>query len=273
MIKTLFENGGVYFIIASIASLGLVFRVLEVLAFKSMVSKKNKKETTGKGQPTTFLTFLKTDYTKKHLTGKKVNNVEAFVDKHMINKSFCKMSIITCKKICNLMLILAGIATVILGILGSIEKRGDNEILSVLFVGAISVGTLLIIDCLIAYEDRIRRYKVSIVSHIENEYEYYISAMGEEEKEKSSADFTSTRALRQKRRLMEEKESKGLEEFKEGAEVNEIKTFQESKEKDVLRDTSENNTDLDIKISSIKGIEKNDDEKMVDEIIKGLFAG
>lgn len=272
MIKALFENGGVYFIIVSLASLGLVFRVLEVLAFKSMVSKKDKKEL-GKGQPTTFLTFLKTDYTKKHLTGKKVNNVEAFVDKHMINKSFCNMSIITCKKMCNLMLILSGIAIALFTILGTMEKRGDNEVLSVLFVGAISVGALLVIDCLIDYEGRIRRYKISIVSHIENEYEYYISAIGEEEKEKKKVEATSTHALRQKRRLMEEKESKVLEKNKQDAEVNEIKTFKESKGKDAIMENLESNTDLDIKISNIKESEKNDDKKMVDEIIRGLFAG
>ena len=230
MIKSLFESGAVYAVVVSIAGLGLIFRVLEIMAFRSMVTKKEKGN---KAKPATFLTFLKTDYTKKYLAGKKVNNVDAFVDKHMINREFCGLSIITYRKICGLITVATATSALLFSVLGGINLRGQNEVLSTLLVGLISTALLISVDCIIGYEDRMRRYRASFASYIENEYFYYIST---DEGVKNAA--IQTVASRQKKILMEEKENM------------EKKPLQEK--------TSSENRALD--------------EITIDEIIKGIFA-
>ena len=207
MIKSLFESGAVYVVVASIAGLGLIFRVLEVMAFRSMIAKKEKGSGT---KPATFLTFLKTDYTKKYLAGKKVNNVDAFVDKHMINREFCGLSIITYRKICGIITVATVTSALFFSILGRINLRGQNEILSTLLVGLISTALLISADYIIGYEDRMRRYRASFASYIENEYFYYISS---DEGVKNVA--VQTVASRQKKILMEEKEQKSVKELDE----------------------------------------------------------
>lgn len=202
MIKSLFDSGVVYIIVASIAGLGLIFRMMELMAFLSMVSKKDKKEKSNGKRPATFLTFLKTDYTKKYLTGKKVNNVDAFVDKHMINREFCGLSITTYRKICGLITIITVTSTLLFSVLGGINLRGQNEILSTFLVGIICTALLISVDCLIGFEDRMKRYRASFASYIENEYFYYIS--GDENVQKAAMQ---TVASRQKKILMEEKEN------------------------------------------------------------------
>ena len=242
MIKSLFESGAVYIIVASIAGLGLVFRVLEIMAFRSMISKKDKKEKANGNRPATFLTFLKTDYTKKYLAGKKINNVDAFVDRHMINREFCGLSIITYRKICGLITVMTVASALLFGILGGIKLRGQNEILSTFLVGVISVTLLISVDYLIGFEDRMKRYRASFASYIENEYFYYIS---NDEDVKAAA--TQTLASRQKKILLEEKEEAQRP-------VKEI-----AKEEKIIEEEIDN-------------IKESQDEMVIEEILKGIFA-
>lgn len=273
MINSLFQNGGVYIIIASFAGLGLVFRMLEVLSFKSMVSKKSKKDQKGKKQSSAFLTYLKTDYTKKYLTGKKVNNVEAYVDKQMMTKKFCKMSLATCNKMCKLMMVLTSTVIAIIGVLGMLNRRRDEEVLSVLLVGAISIGIMVVADCLISYTDRIRQYKVSIVSHIENEYLYYVSSQAHKDKEKESIKGT----VKAKELHHEEMEKPEDEKIQETHENQDTVSTLASRQKKILLEEKENKAarrDInEEKVLEVDDAYANDDKKMVDEIIKGLFAG
>lgn len=291
MIKSLFESGAAYAIVASIAGLGLIFRIMEIMALRSIVSKKDKKEKSNGKRPATFLTYLKTDYTKKYLTGKKVNNVDAFVDKHMINREFCGLSISTYKKICGLISIITVAITLLFGIWGKLYGREENEILSTFFVGLISMTLLISVDCLIGYEDRIKRYRASLISYIENEYSYYISA--DEGVQKAAIQ---TLASRQKKILMEEKENerktgKGLE----LTDINrDIKISRENMSgiKDLalteVNAKSKAEKELDLKEMDLKALELKEldfeetkeiqktkepnDAMLIDEILKGIFA-
>ncbi len=254
MIKSLFESGAVYIIVASMAGLGLIFRVLEIMAFRSMISKKDKKEKSNGNRPATFLTFLKADYTKKYLAGKKVNNVDAFVDRHMINREFCGLSITTYKKVCGLITVITVTSALIFSILGGIELRGQNEILSTFLVGVISVSLLIGVDFLIGFEDRMRRYRASFASYLENEYFYYIS-MDEEAK----ASATQTLASRQKRILLGEKEE-AQRPVKEAV----VEAIKENVKESLIEEKL-----LEEEIDNIK---ESQDEMTIDEIIKGIFA-
>lgn len=308
MIKLLFESGAVYAVVASIAGLGLIFRIMELMAFRSMVSQKDKKEKSNGKRPSTFLTFLKTDYTKKYLTGKKVNNVDAFVDKHMMNREFCGLNISTYRKICGIISVLTVSSTILFSIWGKLYFREQNEILSTFFVGIISTTLLIIVDNLIDYENRIKKYRTGFVSYIENEYSYYIST--DEGVQKAAIQ---TLASRQKKILMEEKENdrksliKDADEnsyetrvsqeseleksrYEKTAQKTELKSTQQAEsnstnevdfKESALGEISfkENKKDLRVaeknEIADVKeamGDEETKDAVLIEEILKGIFA-
>ena len=281
MIKALFDNQAIYIIVASIAGIGLLFRVLELMAFRSMVARKDKNDQSKKTKPTTFLTALKTDYTKKYLTGKKVNNVDAFVDKYMRNREFCGLSIIAYKKMCGLTMIGTVSITALLSIWAGVNNLNKNVILSTILTGVICVTLLMIVDCFVGFEDRLKKHKANIVYYIENEYFYYISS---EENVKNAA--TQTLASRQKKILMKEKEMAEKEDVKkEEAKKEEakdeklqkleetIKTMAKESKEMIDGESEKHKEDKKVETTSQKQETKVAyEEEMVEEILKGLLA-
>ncbi len=236
MTKTLFDTQAVYFIIAAIAGIGLLFRILEASALRAIISKIYQ-DGLGEDKPdNSFLSFLKKEYTKKYLSDKKVNNVEAFVDKYIINKKFCGLKLLTYKQICGWLMWATAISTVLFSILGQLNLRGQNEILSTFFAGTLSLAVLITVDCIIGFDNRLKEYKIVAVNYIENEYLPYIST---EENVKEAVK--ETLASRQKKILMEEKESKRTKEEKE--------------------------PEVEIEISK-----KDSNADMIEEILSSLFA-
>jgi hypothetical protein len=164
MIQTLYDNHIIIYIYAGLCGLGLLFRLIVNLVYKHLVRESDKLgETKNK-----MLVHIKMKFETCFKLKIGVNNVDTFVDKHVLNYRFCGLLLSTWENLCGQVLILNLLLVPIIAVFSVFYKCGQEQILFSGAVGIAASAILILVDKSINIIGKKKLLRLNLLDYLDN---------------------------------------------------------------------------------------------------------
>lgn len=164
MMLYLYEKNIILYTYAILCGMGLLFRFIVNIVYKHLVKESdNPGETKNK-----MLKHIKMKFETCYKLKIGVNNVDTFVDKHLLKYRLCGFLLSTWDNICGQILFLNLLMVPVLSVFGVVYKCGQNKLLLSGAVGILSSAVLILVDKSMNVSGKKRILRLNLLDYLEN---------------------------------------------------------------------------------------------------------